>query len=202
MARVIVVQFITLDGVTQDPDGSEKFKHGGWAFRFGPQAVAGDKFKLGALLDRGTLLIGRRTWQRFAQIWPSRTDEFSRKMNAIPKLVVTRTLKSVDAWSKSTILAGDLVEEVRRRKEQEDFIVVGSDDVVQQLRQHALIDEYRLLIFPIVLGEGRRLFLEGLGPMSLETLAVEQSGAATLIRLGRCAGSNSVFASHELAGRA
>lgn len=192
MGRVIVIQFITLDGVTQDPDGTEGFVHGGWAFRFGPQAVAGDKFKLDALLDRGTLLLGRRTWQHFAEIWPSRTDEFSQKMNAIPKLVVTQTLKSVDAWTNSTILAGELIEEVRRRKDQEELIVAGSDDVVQLLRRHDLIDEYRLLIFPIVLGEGRQLFPQGRSPMSLlEILDVERSGAASLMRLGRSFASES-----------
>jgi len=185
MGRVIVIQFITLDGVTQDPDGSEGFEQGGWAFRFGPQAVAGDKFKLGALLDRGVMLLGRRSWQLFAQIWPSRTDEFSRKMNAIPKLVATRTLERVDGWNASTILSGELIEEVRRRKNHEEVIVVGSDDIVQQLRRHDLIDEFRLLIFPIVLGEGRRLFAEGLSPMSLELIGVERCGAATLIRLER-----------------
>lgn len=185
MGRVIVIQFVTLDGVTQDPDGSEGFEHGGWAFRFGPQAVAGDKFKLGAFLDRGTMLLGRRTWQRFAGIWPSRSDDFSRKMNAMPKLVASRTLARVDAWSNSTLLTGDLIEEVRRRKNREDLIIAGSDSLVRLLREHDLVDEYRLLLFPIVLGGGRRLFPEGTSPGPLETLGVEQSGAACLIRLGR-----------------
>jgi dihydrofolate reductase len=190
MGSVIVIQFITLDGVTQDPDGSEGFKHGGWAFRFGPQAVAGDKFKLGALLDSGSLLLGRRTWQLFAGIWPSRTDAFSGKMNAIRKLVASRTLERTDAWNNSALLAGDVVDEVRRRKVSEDLIVIGSDSLVRLLREHDLIDEYRLQVFPIVLGEGNRLFPEGTNGTPFETLGVEQSGAATLIRLGRA---------HELA---
>jgi dihydrofolate reductase len=185
MSKIIVIQFVTLDGVTQDPDGSEGFEHGGWAFRFGPQAVAGDKFKLGALIESGTMLLGRRSWQLFAGIWPPRTDEFSQKMNAMSKLVVSRTLEGVDAWSNSTLLGGDVIDEVRRRKEREDFIVVGSDSLVQLLREHDLVDEYRLLIFPIVLGKGRRLFPEGTRPATLETLSVDQAGAATLIRLGR-----------------
>ena len=200
MGRVIVIQFVTLDGVTQDPDGSEGFEHGGWAFRFGPQAVAGDKFKLGAFLDRGTMLLGRRTWQQFAGIWPSRSDEFSRKMNAVPKLVASRTLARVDAWSNSTLLAGDLIEEVRRRKDREDLIIAGSDSLVRLVREHDLVDEYRLLLFPIVLGGGRRLFPEGTSPRPLETLGVEQSGAACLIRLGCPARSEFDAPSPGLAG--
>jgi dihydrofolate reductase len=201
MGKVIVIQFITLDGVTQDPDGSEGFAHGGWAFRFGPQAVAGDKFKLGALFESGALLLGRRTWQLFAGLWPSRSDEFSRKMNAIPKLVASHTLERVDAWNNSTLLTGDLIAEVRKRKDREDLIIVGSDSIVQLLREHDLIDEYRLLIFPIVLGGGRRLFPEGARPNPLETLGVEQSGAACLIRLGRSPTFEPDAAAPVLAGR-
>jgi dihydrofolate reductase len=182
---IMVIQFITLDGVTQDPDGSEGFEHGGWAFRFGPEAVAGDKFKLGTLLESGALLLGRKTWQLFAGIWPPRSDEFSNKMNAIPKLVASRTLKRVDAWNNSTLLDGNLVDEVRRRRDHEDLIVIGSDSLVHLLREQELIDEYRLLVFPIVLGAGRRLFPEGTSPRPFETLGVEQCGAAALMRLGR-----------------
>lgn len=200
MGRVIVIQFVTLDGVTQDPDGSDGFEYGGWAFRFGPQAVAGDKFKLGALLESGALLLGRQTWQKFAKIWPSRSDEFSRKMNAIPKLVASHTLDGVDAWSNSTLLAGNLIDEVRRRKGDEDLIIAGSDSLVGLLREHDLIDEYRLLVFPIVLGAGRRLFPEGTSPGALEMLGGEQSGAAFLIRLGRAPTSDSEALSPALAG--
>jgi dihydrofolate reductase len=185
MGSIVVIQFVTLDGVTEDPDGSAGFEHGGWAFRFGPEAVAGDKFKLGALLDTGALLLGRRTWELFAKIWPSRDDAFSRKMNAMPKLVASRTFERLDTWNNSTLLSGDLIDEVRRRKSSEDLIIAGSDSLVALLRENDLVDEYRLLVFPIVLGRGRRLFPEGTSPRSLETLAVEQSGAACLIRLGR-----------------
>ncbi len=187
MGKVIVVQFITLDGVTEDPDGSQGFAQGGWAFRLGPQAVAGDKFKLGPLLDSGTLLFGRRTWVQFSKLWPTRSDEFSTKMNAIRKLVVSATLANADAWNNSAILSGDIIEEVRRRKHDTDLIIIGSDSLVTALRQHDLVDEYRLSVFPIVLGAGRRLFPEGAPPQTLETLSVEQNGAASLIFLGRAA---------------
>jgi dihydrofolate reductase len=183
MSKIIVIQFITLDGVTQDPDGSDGFEHGGWAFRFGPQTVAGDKFKLDGLLKSGALVLGRRTWQLFAGLWPARTDEFSQAMNAIPKLVASHTLESVDAWSNSSLLTGDVLDAIRERKERQDLIIVGSDSLVRVLREHDLIDEYRLLIFPIVLGSGHRLFPEGTKPLTLETISVEQSGAACLVRL-------------------
>lgn len=193
MSNVILIQFVTLDGVTQDPDGAEGFKHGGWAFRFGPQAVAGDKFKLGHILETGVLLLGRRTWQRFSQLWPSRTDDFSTKMNRIEKLVVSRTLERVDAWSNSALLAGNLADEVRKRKAQQDVIVAGSDSVVHELMRHGLVDEYRLLIFPMILGEGRRLFPEGISPLPLRLAHVEQSGEAVLVRLSKSAPSDPSF---------
>ena len=93
MSRVVVIEFVSLDGVMHDPDGSEGSRQGGWAFRYGPEAVAGDKFGLGEVLDTGVMLLGRRTWQLFAKIWPGRDDEFSAKMNAMPKLVVSRSLE-------------------------------------------------------------------------------------------------------------
>ncbi len=184
MSEIIVIQFVTIDGVTQDPDGSEGSEHGRWAFRYGPQAVAGDKFKLGPLLDTGTLVLGRRTWQLFATLWPARTDDFSQKMNAIQKLVVSRTLERVDAWNNSTLLTGDAIGQLRRRKERDDLIIIGSDSLVQLLREYDLVDEYRLLIFPVALGSGRRLFPEGYSPRELEIRSVEQSGEACLLRLG------------------
>lgn len=185
MGKVMVIEFVTLDGVTQDPDGVEGFRHGGWAFRSGPQAVAGDKFKLGSLFDTAALLLGRRTWEKFSEIWPSRTDDFSIKMNRIPKLVASTTLTQVNAWSHSTLLAGDLVEQVAAHKRQQDVIVAGSDSIVQTLIRHDLVDEYRLLVFPVVLGEGRRLFRDGTSPVDLRLVSVEQSGEAVLVTYRR-----------------
>jgi dihydrofolate reductase len=185
MHRIIVIQFTTLDGFTQDPDGAEGSLNGGWAFRLGPQAVAGDKFKLGELMDGGTMLLGRRTWERFTNIWPARNDDFSTKMNRMRKLVVSGSLERVDAWENSELLHGDPVDEVKRRKADRDLIVAGSDSLVQSLIQHDLVDEYRLLIFPIVLGEGRRLFRDGTPPMDLRLVHVEQSGEAVLVTYHR-----------------
>jgi dihydrofolate reductase len=187
MRRVMVIQFITLDGFTQDPDGADGTRNGGWAFRLGPQAVAGDKFKLGALMDTGTMLLGRRTWEKFIGIWPARSDDFSTRMNRMRKLVVSRSLERVDAWENSELLHGDPLDEVRKRKGDRDLVVVGSDSLVQQLIQHDLVDEYRLLVFPIVLGEGRRLFREGIAPLDLRLAHVEQSGEAVLVTYHRAA---------------
>ncbi|HEY3954098.1 MAG TPA: dihydrofolate reductase family protein [Streptosporangiaceae bacterium] len=180
---VIVIEFITLDGVVSDPDGSGGTPAGGWAFRHGPQTVAGDKFRLGSTLDDGVMLLGRRTWQLFAGLWPARTDPFSARMNAVPKLVATRTLTGTPAWANSQILAGDLAGAVAG--ERRDVIITGSLSVVHTLMAKDLIDEYRLLTFPTILGRGDRLFPAGGPPTYLELLSAEQAGAATLTRYRR-----------------
>ncbi|MER5600061.1 dihydrofolate reductase family protein [Streptomyces sp. NPDC002265] len=177
---VVVIEFITLDGIVSDPDGSAGTPLGGWAFRHGPEAVAGDKFRLGSTLDDGVLLLGRRTWQLFSRLWPNRDDPFSRRMNAVPKLVATRTLTDVSAWAGSHILTGDLLDAVKR--ERRDVVVTGSLGVVRQLMAENLVDEYRLLTFPTVMGTGHRLFPEGTPHTELRCLAAEQIGAAVLTR--------------------
>ena len=106
MSHVIVIEFVSLDGVMQDPDGSEGSRQGGWAFRYGPEAVTGDPFGLSEVLETGALLLGRRTWQMFAGIWPGRDDPFSAKMNAMPKLVMSRSLEHADGWQNSAVLRG------------------------------------------------------------------------------------------------
>jgi dihydrofolate reductase len=179
--RVSVIQFVTLDGVVQDPDGSDGTPGGGWAFRFGPEAVAGDKFKLGPLFETGTFLLGRKTWEQFSRIWPGRSDEFSMAMNRTPKLVASRSVTNLEAWSNSAPLTGDLIDEVTRLRGDRDLIVIGSLSVVHALAEHDLIDEYRLLVFPTVLGTGRRLF-DAVKPTDLRLVSVEQSGAAVLLR--------------------
>jgi dihydrofolate reductase len=180
---VIVIQFSTLDGVISDPDGSDGTPGGGWAFRHGPEAVAGDKFRLGGAMDEGVLLLGHKTWQLFARIWPGRDDPFSARMNAMPKLVASRTLADTSAWANSQVLDGDLVRAVKA--EQRDVIIAGSLSVVRRLMAEDLIDEYRLLIFPTILGSGERLFPAGTRPAYLECLAAERAGAAVLVRYGK-----------------
>jgi dihydrofolate reductase len=182
---VIVIEFITLDGVVTDPDGSGGTPAGGWAFRHGPEAVAGDKFRLGSTMDEGVMLLGRRTWELFARIWPGRTDPFSARMNAVPKLVATRTLTDTSAWANSQVLDGDLAGTVAA--ERRDVIIAGSLSVVHKLMAKDLIDEYRLLTFPTIAGNGDRLFPAGGAPTYLEMVSAEQVGAAVLTRYQRAA---------------
>jgi dihydrofolate reductase len=179
---VVVIEFVTLDGVVSDPDGSAGTPYGGWAFRHGPETVGGDKFRLGRTLDDGVLVLGRRTWQLFSRLWPGRDDPFAARMNAVPKLVVSSTLTDDDVrtWQHSSVLGGDLLDAVKRQ--QRDVVVTGSLGVVRQLMAADLVDEYRLLTFPTVAGAGSRLFPEDGPRLELECLMAEQVGAAVLSR--------------------
>jgi dihydrofolate reductase len=131
------------------------------------------------------LLLGRTTWETFASIWPNQTDEFSTKMNAIPKLVASRSLTSTDAWQNSSLVEDDLISTVRRRTGDQDVIVTGSLSVVTVLAEHDLIDEYRLMVIPTVAGKGRRLFTDHTGPTDLQLSSVERKGAAVLLSYRR-----------------
>src|SRR5580693_1858631 len=182
IVSVIVIGFITLDGIVSDPDGSGGTPAGGWAFRHGPEAVAGDKFRLGRVLDDGVMLLGRRTWELFAKIWPVRDTPFAQRMNAVPKLVVSRTLTDASAWVNSQV-AADPIDVVQR--ESRDVIITGSLSVVHPLIAAGLIDEYRLLTFPTILGTGERLFPADGPPAYLECRSAERVGAAVLARYVR-----------------
>jgi len=177
---VIVIEFMSVDGVVQDPDGAEGTEQGGWAFRYGPAPVAGDKFKLGKLLDTGALLLGRKTWEHFARLWPTRSDDFSNKMNNMTKLVASRSLDRVDAWNNSSLIGADVIDEVAKRKLTQDLVVTGSTSLVHSLMAQDLVDEYRLLIFPTVLGQGTRLFEDETAPVDLDLVSVEPVGPAVL----------------------
>jgi dihydrofolate reductase len=185
IVSVIVIEFITLDGIISDPDGTDVTPGGGWAFRHGPAAVAGDKFRLGTTLDDGVLVLGRRTWEMFSRIWPGRNDPFSARMNAVPKLVATRTLTDVSAWANSQVIDGGLIDAVKR--EQRDVIIMGSVVVVHQLMGADLVDEYRLLTFPTALGMGERLFPAGSQPADLECPSAEWAGGTILAQYRRSA---------------
>ncbi len=185
MYRTIVIAFSTLDGVIEDPDGSDGTANGGWAFRHGPGVVAGDKFKLGPVLDTAVLVLGRKTWQQFARIWPARTDEFSLAMNRIPKIVASRTVTDLSAWGNSSLVAGDPLEAVLGHKARHDVIVTGSASVVHALAEADLVDEYRILVFPDVAGHGTKLFTSKATPARLRLVSAETAGPAVLIRYER-----------------
>jgi dihydrofolate reductase len=170
MGRIVVSEFVTLDGVMEDPGGAEGFAHGGWAFTFerGPD---GDKFKLDEVMDADAMLLGRVTYEGFAQAWPERTDEagFAGKMNGMRKYVFSSTL-SDPAWNNSVVVRGDLAEEAAKLKAEQDgdILVAGSRQLVQGLTERHLVDEYRLMVFPTVLGSGKKLFEGGGDPLTLE----------------------------------
>ncbi len=190
MSKVVVSQFMTLDGVMEDPGGAEGFEHGGWAFQFdrGPE---GDRFKLDELMGSGALLLGRVTYAGFADAWPSRTGEFADKFNTMPKYVVSTTLESAD-WNNSTIIREDVAGEVAKLKQQKggDILVNGSAQLVSTLMEHDLVDEYRLMVFPVVLGTGKRLFPEGSPTTALELVATRRAGAVAIITLRRPEGAD------------
>ncbi|HET9118813.1 MAG TPA: riboflavin biosynthesis protein RibD [Pseudonocardiaceae bacterium] len=129
----MVIAFSTADGIIEDPDGSSGTPSGGWAFRHGPEAVAGDKFNLGPVLETGVLVLGRTTWQLFSHIWPARADDFSTAMNRIPKVVASRTMPDLSAWQNSALITGDLLETVAEHTTEHDVIVTGSASVVHAL---------------------------------------------------------------------
>jgi dihydrofolate reductase len=183
MADVVVSEFVTLDGVFEDPGGAEKLDQGGWAFRSdrGPE---GDKFKFEELMSADAMLLGRVTYEGFAAAWPSRTDEagFAERMNGMPKYVVSSTLERAE-WSNSTVIRDDVADAVKRLKAEisGDILVAGSGKLVQALFEHDLVDRLRLVVFPVLLGSGRRLFADGGGPSSLALVDCRQSAECALM---------------------
>jgi len=182
MGKVIVIEFVTLDGIIEDPDGTRGMPGGGWAFRTGPQAVTGDKFALGPIMASGVLLLGRRTWDLFAARWPQRTGDFADAMNAMAKVVVSHRAPDLDLWSGSSHLDGDLIDGVARLAGARDVVVAGSIGVVHQLAAADVVDEYRLLTFPVALGAGARLFD---APTDLALVSTEPGAEAVLTRYER-----------------
>ena len=158
MGRIVVTEFVSLDGVMEAPGGGEDFKHAGWTFKIG-RGKEGEKFKLDETLSSAALLLGRVTYEGFAAAWPSMKNEFADKFNGMPKYVVSSTLKKA-TWNNSTVLQGNVVEEVSklRQKVNGDIVVHGSARLVQTLVEHDLVDELRLMVFPVILGTGKRLF--------------------------------------------
>jgi dihydrofolate reductase len=186
MGRIVVTEFVSLDGVMEDPGGAEDFEHGGWTFKF-DRGAEGNKFKLDEVLDAEAQLLGRVTFEGFAAAWPSMQGEFANKFNDMPKYVVSSTLKDPE-WNNSTVLAGDVVEEVSKLKHtlDGDILVAGSAQLVQTLIEHNLVDELRLMVFPVVLGKGKRLFGETSAEKRLQLAdsKIVGDGIATLIYRG------------------
>ena len=182
MRRIVVTEFVSIDGVIEDPGGAEGTEHGGWTFKFNDPE--GMKYKLDEVMDHEALLLGRLTYEGFAAAWPGMEDDvgFADKMNSMPKYVISRTLESAD-WNNSTVLSGDIGDEVRALKEQDggDILIAGSASLVTELTSLGLIDEYRLMVFPIVLGSGKRLFAGTTGAPVLKLVGRQELGPGTLI---------------------
>lgn len=184
MRKVVVSEFVSLDGIMEGPGPDDPFKHAGWTMPFGHPDIG--KFKLDELLASDALLLGRVTYQGFAAAWPSGKDEagFADRMNGLPKYVVSTTLKEL-TWNNSTVFHRNIPEEVSKLKEQpgQDILVAGSSVLVHTLIGNDLIDEYRLLVYPVVLGSGKRLFkdLEKAVPLKLKSSKSFPTGADLLV---------------------
>jgi dihydrofolate reductase len=181
MGTIVVTEFVSLDGVIEAPGGGEEFEHGGWTFEI-DRGAEGDQFKLQETMDSAALLLGRRTYEGFAAAWPKMQGEFAEKFNGMPKYVVSSTLSSPE-WSNSTVLSGDLVEAVTQLKRSVDgkIVVHGSAQLAQALIEHDLVDELRLMVFPVVLGSGKRLFgASGKKPLQLTDSQVVGDGVAIM----------------------
>lgn len=181
MASIIVSEFVTLDGVAQDPGGVGETEQGGWAFRFerGPE---GDHLKLEEVQTAAALLLGRVTYEGFAAAWPSRTGEFADLMNGMPKYVVSTTLTEA-RWNNSAIIDTDIVARITQLKQEleGDILVAGSLRLVQTLIEYNLADEYRLMVYPTVLGTGTRLFPDGGAPTDLRVAEVTRAGETVIL---------------------
>ena len=183
MGRIVVTEFISLDGVIEDPGGAEDYKYGGWSFEIS-RGDEGDQFKVDETTNSAALLLGRKTYEGFADAWPSREGAFADKFNSMPKYVVSSTLKDPE-WTNSTVLSGDLATEVSELKEEVDgdIVVHGSAQLAQALVEKGLVDELRLMVFPVVLGIGKRLFGETSDkkPLRLSDSRTVGDGVAILI---------------------
>ena len=162
MSKLVVSHFITLDGVIEDPGGSEGYERGGWAFRY-KRGEDGDRFKMDEVMASDALLLGRVTYEGFADAWPSREGEFADKFNGMRKYVVSATMGE-PGWNNSTVIRDDLAGRVAELKQQQggDILVNGSARLGAELAERDLVDEYRLMVFPVVLGGGKRLFADGM----------------------------------------
>jgi dihydrofolate reductase len=183
VGKIVVTEFVSLDGVMEDPGGAENFKHGGWSFEIA-RGEEGDKFKVDEAFASDALLLGRVTYEGFAEAWPSQEGEFADKFNNMPKYVVSSTLGEPE-WNNSTVLRGDIAEEIGKLKQEldGDIVVHGSARLVQTLVEHDLVDEFRLMVYPVVLGSGKRLFgdTSAKKPLRLVDSKVVGDGVAILI---------------------
>jgi dihydrofolate reductase len=176
MGRLVVTEFVSVDGVFEDPGGAEGYEHGGWTFEY-DRGDDGNRFKLDEVMEAEVQLLGRVTYEAFAEAWPSREGDFADKLNDDPKYVVSSTLTD-PAWQNTTVISGDVAEEVAKLKDRTDGVVLvaGSGALVRGLLEADLVDELRLMVFPTVLGRGKRLFPDGIDRLKLRLAESRQVG--------------------------
>jgi dihydrofolate reductase len=181
MGKIVITEFISIDGVMEDPGGSEDFKYGGWSFEFS-RGEEGDKFKLDETTASDALLLGRVTYEGFADAWPSREGEFADRFNNMRKYVVSSTLSDPE-WTNSTVVEGELEEVVAKLRDEHDgdVVVHGSAQLAQALIDKDLVDELRLMVFPVVLGAGKRLFGETGDKKTLKLVESQPVGDGVMI---------------------
>jgi dihydrofolate reductase len=160
MGKLVVTEFVSVDGVFEDPGGAEDYEHGGWTFEY-DRGDEGNQFKLDELMEAEVQLLGRKTYEGFAAAWPSREGPFAEKLNNDPKVVVSTTLTDPE-WQNTTVISGDVAGEIAKLKDETEgaILVAGSGTLVHTLLEADLVDELRLMVFPTILGRGRRLFPE------------------------------------------
>jgi dihydrofolate reductase len=180
MGSIVVTEFVSLDGVMESPGGDNDFERGAWSFEF-DRGDEGNAFKTGETMDADAMLLGRRTYDAFASSWSAREGEFADKFNSMPKYVVSSTLKDPD-WGATTVLDGDLAAAVREARDRHErhLIVHGSAQLVQWLTEEDLVDELRLMVFPVVLGYGKKLFGDTSDKRKLELAEANTVGDGVL----------------------
>ena len=176
MGRLVVTEFVSVDGVFEDPGGAENYEHGGWTFEY-DRGDDGNAFKLDELTQAEVHLLGRVTYEGFAKAWPSREGEFADRLNNDPKVVVSTTLRDPQ-WHNTTVIDGNVPSEIAKLKNDTDgvILVAGSGTLVRTLLEHDLVDELRLMVFPTVLGRGKRLFPHGIDRLRLSLVESRQVG--------------------------
>jgi dihydrofolate reductase len=177
MGKIVVTEFISVDGVIEDPGGAEDYEHGGWTFEY-DRGDEGDKFKMDELMDAEVQLLGRVTYEAFAEAWPSREGDFADKINKGRKVLVSATLTDPD-WENTEVISENVPEALRKLRDETDgnILVAGSGTLVNTLLENDLVDELRLMIFPTILGSGKRLFPDGIGRIKLNLVSDEGVGS-------------------------
>jgi dihydrofolate reductase len=177
MGKLAVTEFVSIDGVFEDPGGAEDFEYGGWTFEF-DRGDDGDKFKLDEVMEAEVNLLGRKTYESFAEAWPKREGPFADKINSSRKVLVSTTVDD-PGWENVEVISDNVPEELRKLKEETDgvILVAGSGTLVKTLLENDLVDEIRLMVFPTVLGQGKRLFPDGVGRLDMKLTDAKQVGS-------------------------